>query len=387
MSRKIKYCSFCGKSTQQVKKIVAGPDKGDDTVYICNECVDLSYKAIHNHMRSELPDVLDEQMDPAKIKAHLDQYVIGQDGAKQRLAVAVYNHYKRIRNPATDTQIKKSNVMIIGPSGTGKTLLVSTLAEFLKVPFIHVDATVFTEAGYVGEDAESIIGMLLDEADGDISKAQNGIVYIDEIDKRSRKGSSQSTTRDVSGEGVQQSLLKMIEGKEVHLGNGSQEFTIDTKNILFIVGGAFVGIDKNKKKNNIGFHVSDNGSSGIEITPEDVIEYGLIPEFVGRFPVLATLETPTKQLLVDIMVKPKNCLVDQYKELFKIDGVDLVFTQEYLELVAEDTLKREIGARALHSKIEKDLLEVQFMLPQLKKKGIQSITIDKQGKPQYGKKQ
>ena len=383
MTRKVKYCNFCGKSTQQVKKIVAGPDRGDDTVYICNECVDLSYKAIHEHIRS---DIAFENVDPSKIKDHLDRYVIGQDRAKQRLSVAVYNHYKRIKNQSeTEIQIKKSNVMMIGPSGTGKTLMISTLAEFLQVPFVHVDATVFTEAGYVGEDADNIIAQLLEEANGDVSKAQTGIVYIDEIDKRSRKNASASTSRDVSGEGVQQSLLKMIEGKDVRLCNEGQDIVINTKEILFIVGGAFVGIDKNKNKSRIGFQADNTPESSLEITPEDVIEYGLIPEFVGRFPVLAVLETPTKELLVDIMVKPKNCLVDQYKALFKIDDVDLVFTPEYLETVAVDTLKKQIGARALHNRIEEDLLEVQFLLPQLRKKGIQSITIDKHGKPQYGK--
>lgn len=383
MTHKVKYCNFCGKSTQQVKKIVAGPDRGENTVYICNECVELSYRAINNNIKSLDFDF--DDIDPIKIKKHLDEYVIGQDSAKQKLSVAVYNHYKRIKNSSKcDTEIKKSNVLIVGPSGSGKTLMISTLAKFLQVPFVHVDATVFTEAGYVGEDAESIIAQLMDVADGDVAKVQSGIVYIDEIDKRSRKNMTSSTSKDVSGEGVQQSLLKMIEGKQVKLQNDHHECVVDTKNILFIVGGAFVGIDKNKKKSQIGFHTDKTEDSDIEITPEDVIEYGLIPEFVGRFPVLAVFEQPTKDALMDIMVKPKNCLVDQYKALFQMDNIDLVFTKEYLESVAVDTLKKEIGARALHNRIEKDLLEVQFMLPQLRKKGVQSITIDKYGKPQYG---
>lgn len=383
MTHKVKYCNFCGKSTQQVKKIVAGPDRGESTVYICNECVELSYRAINNNIRSQEFDF--GNIDPIKIKKHLDEYVIGQDGAKQKLSVAVYNHYKRIKNSSNfDTEIKKSNVLIIGPSGSGKTLMISTLAKFLQVPFVHVDATVFTEAGYVGEDAESIVAQLMDVAEGDVAKAQTGIVYIDEIDKRSRKNMTSSTSKDVSGEGVQQSLLKMIEGKQVRLQNEQGECIVDTKDILFIVGGAFVGIDKNKKKSQIGFHTTNVDDTEIEITPEDVIEYGLIPEFVGRFPVLATFDSPTKETLMEIMVRPKNCLVDQYKALFQMDDIDLVFTEEYLETVAVDTLKKEIGARALHNRIEKDLLEVQFLLPQLRKKGIQSITIDKYGKPQYG---
>lgn len=378
-----RHCSFCNKTSGEVAKLVAGPPSGADTVYICNECVDLSYDAIHDRVKP--PHI--EDITPSQIKLHLDQYVIGQEAAKRSLSVAVYNHYKRIRNPEVNgILLKKSNVIMVGPSGTGKTLLVSTLAQLLNVPFVHVDATVFTETGYVGEDVESIAMRLLDEADGDPEAASRGIVLIDEIDKRSRRGGEASTTKDVSGEGVQQALLKLIEGKEVTVEpRQGSEVTVDTTNVLFIAAGAFVGLEQLRVQKSIGFGAREVPSDEIDITSEDLIKYGMIPEFVGRFPMITALHALDHDMLVEVITKPRNCLVDQYRGLFSLDHVQLEFSPEYINELASSTLKRKVGARALQGMLERDLMPVQFVLPELKDQGVQRVTIHPHGKPQYHK--
>lgn len=375
-----KRCNFCNKTSAEVRKLVAGPKTSDPMAYICNECIDLSYNAIHDRIR---PPVVTDQITPKEIKNHLDQFVIGQDSAKTALSVAVYNHYKRLRGRDLPVKLRKSNVLMVGPSGTGKTLLVSTLAELLQVPFVHVDATVFTETGYVGEDVETIAARLVDAAKNDPELAGRGIVLIDEIDKRSRRSGESSTNKDVSGEGVQQALLKMIEGREVDikLPNG-HEVTVDTTNVLFIAAGAFVGLEQIKNRKSIGFGAK-NTPGDIEVTAEDLIQYGLIPEFVGRFPVITALTELDKQMLIDIITKPRNCLVDQYRTLFDLDQINLEFSEEYIDQLATATLKRKVGARGLQGMLERDLMPVQFVLPELRDSGVRNITIQSHGKPKY----
>ena len=385
--KQLNHCSFCGTSKESVKKLVVG-----DSAAICSDCIELCEELVEDDEVAEQQSTPPEQ-DPESIKEFLDQHVIGQDSAKMVLSVAIANHYKRVNHPPKDLEIQKGNVLIVGPTGSGKTLLAKTAAKFLKVPFIVADATSLTEAGYVGDDVESMISMLLNAAGGDKELAERGIVFVDEIDKIARKSEGSSITRDVSGEGVQQALLKLVEGTTCRVPNsggrkhpGSDMTEINTKNILFIAGGAFVGlkdvIGKRMNGTSIGFsaNLKESKVEGdlSKVTPDDLTKFGMIPEFIGRFTTTVSIGELTKEQLVHILTDVKNNYISQYKYLLKIDGIELTFTIEALEEIADRCLKLKTGARGLHTEIERVLMPHMYRTRFYKENQIKQINIDKE---------
>ena len=381
-------CSFCGKHKDSVAKLIVGSE-----VSICNECVDLCQTLLKEELPEKSKEAIDDTLDPRAIKDHLDQYVIGQNYAKMVLSVAIANHYKRIANADPDTEIQKANILMLGPTGSGKTLLARTVARYLDVPFVIADATSLTEAGYVGDDVESLITRLFTAAGGDVGRTQRGIVFVDEIDKISRRSESASITRDVSGEGVQQALLKLVEGTKCRITPqggrkhpAGETVEIDTTNILFIAGGAFVGLDNivksRVKGTSIGFSaqvVADSTSVTLDkTTPEDLIKFGMIPEFVGRFPSWVALAELTKEDLVRILQDIKHSYVSQYQWLFQRDQIELKFSADSLDLIAERTMANKTGARGLHSELERVLLPHMYNLTRYRTHGIRTVSIDSQ---------
>lgn len=384
--KKLQHCSFCGNHKDKVTKLIVGED-----VAICSSCIALCNQLIDEEKLANLESMIAGDFDAYSIKEHLDQLVIGQNSAKETLAVAISNHYKRINNPSKDLEIQKGNVLLVGPTGSGKTLLARSVAKYLNVPFVVADATNLTEAGYVGEDAESMIAMLLALADNDVSKAERGIVFIDEIDKIARKSEHTSITRDVSGEGVQQALLKLVEGTKCRVSPVGKRkhpqgevIEVDTKNILFIAGGAFVGLEqiiKNRVQGSgIGFGADVKSKTEKQdissVTPEDLTRFGMIPEFIGRFTTTVTLEELTLPQLVEVLTNIKNNFIEQYRYLFSIDGIDLTFTPKAIEKIAQNCIDLKTGARGLHTEIERILMPHMFHIRKYKENNITELEID-----------